>query len=279
MEENYIELIFETGTPELSEILIACLSEASEIEGFEETENGELVKVYIPASKFEATFPERFSLPEGIKYTQRVMQNKNWNAIWESGFEPVIINNFVSVRADFHKRIADTEYEIVITPKMSFGTGHHATTSLMLESLRHFNCEAKTLADFGTGTGVLAILAHKMKAKEVWAVDCDDWSIRNAAENLERNDAQTIRLLQTDVFPNEKHWDIIMANINLRVILDNMPRFYEGLNEKGVLIISGILPEDKDQVESLAHSLRLETEYLRQKNNWLCMAFRKKFLN
>ena len=257
----------------MGEILIACLHDATEIEGFEE--DGELVKAYIPATKYDQTFFERYTFPANIKYTLSVVENRNWNAIWEGGFEPVIIDDFVSVRADFHKAIEGISYEIIITPKMSFDTGHHATTSLMLESLRVYECAGKKLADFGTGTGILAILACKMKAAEILAIDCDDWSITNARENIEKNKCAGIRLMQADRFPAEAQWDIILANINLHVILANMQYFHHSLNNNGLLIISGILQEDKEKVQSLAADIFLVTDSVRQKNNWICITFKK----
>ena len=273
MEEKYIELIFEIENRELGEILIACLSDATEIEGFEEGDG--FVKAYIPATKYDEALFDQLPPPGNIKYTKSVIENKNWNAIWESEFEPVIIDNFVAIRADFHKPVKFVEYEIIITPKMSFGTGHHATTSLMLESLRQYNCAGKKIADFGTGTGVLAILAHKMKAVEILAIDYDDWSIKNALENIEKNKCESIRLMQTDHFPIEEKWDMILANINLHVILANMYNFHQSLNNNGLLIISGILQEDKNKVESLAADLLFLTDSIQQKNNWLCITFRK----
>ncbi len=257
----------------MGEILIACLNDATEIEGFEESEG--LVKAYIPATKYDKTFFDRFPVPGNIKYTQSFIENKNWNAIWENEFEPVIIDNFVAVRADFHAPAKDVAYEIIITPKMSFGTGHHATTSLMLESLREYNCAGKKVADFGTGTGILAILAQKMRAAEILAIDYDGWSIKNAQENMERNKCVSIRLMKADHFPREEKWDIILANINLHVILDNMHNFKHTLNNNGLLIISGILQEDQNKVESLAAGLSFLTNSIRQKNNWLCITFKK----
>lgn len=141
MEENYIEIVFETESRELGEILIACLNDAMEMEGFEEGDG--FVKAYIPATKYDEALFKRLPLPGNIKYTQSVIKNKNWNAIWEKEFEPVIIGDKVAIRAEFHKPIADVEYEIVITPKMSFGTGHHATTGMMVESLYQYGCSGK----------------------------------------------------------------------------------------------------------------------------------------
>lgn len=273
MKEQYIELLFEIENKEQGEILIACLHEALEIEGFEENEN--VIKAYIATDKFNTTFFERYPIPANITYTQTLMENKNWNAIWESEFKPVIINNFVGIRADFHNIIKDVTYEIIITPKMSFGTGHHATTSLMLETLQHQQISAKRVVDFGTGTGVLAILAEKMKAAEVLAIDYDHWSMDNATENIAKNKCTNVQLLQTDHFPIGEKWDLILANINLNVILENMPLFYQGLNANGLLIVSGILQDDLNKVLSTATNHLFSTKLINEKNNWLCITFQK----
>lgn len=272
MEEKYIEITFEVETSEQSEILIARLNDAIEAEGFEEGEG--FVKAYIPEAKYDQAVFNQLMQP-GSKYSVSVIKNENWNSIWENSFNPVIIENFVAIRANFHESIKDVAYEIVITPKMSFGTGHHATTCLMLESLQQYGCGRKKLADFGTGTGILAILAEKMDAEKVLAIDYDDWSIENASENIERNKCRKIQLIKEDHFPVGEKWDMILANVNLRVILANMESFHLNLNNGGLLIISGILQEDKNEVESLAFSHSFLTDSIRQKNNWLCMSFTK----
>ena len=272
MEEKYIEITCEVESSEQGEILIARLNEGIEAEGFEEGEG--FVKVYIPETKYNEAVFYQLMQPD-TRYSISVVKNENWNAIWENSFEPVIVENFVAVRANFHKSIKDVAYEIIITPKMSFGTGHHATTGLMLESLQQNNCAGKKVADFGTGTGILAILAEKMNAEKVLAIDYDDWSIENASENIERNRCRKIQLIKEDHFPGGEKWDIILANINLHVILANMQSFHQNLNNNGLLIISGILQEDRTEVESLAFSQSFLTHNVQQKNNWLCMAFKK----
>lgn len=272
MEEKYIEITFEVENSEQGEMLIARLNEGIEAEGFEEGEG--FVKVYIPETKYNEAVFYQLMQPD-TRYSISVIKNENWNAIWENSFEPVIVENFVAVRANFHKSIKNVAYEIIITPKMSFGTGHHATTGLMLESLQQNNCAGKKVADFGTGTGILAILAEKMNAEKVLAIDYDDWSIENASENIERNRCRKIQLIKEDHFPGGEKWDIILANINLHVILANMQSFHQNLNNNGLLIISGILQEDRTEVESLAFSQSFLTHNVQQKNNWLCMAFKK----
>jgi ribosomal protein L11 methyltransferase len=272
MEEKYIEITVEVESSEQGEMLIARLNDAVEAEGFEEGEG--FVKVYIPETKYDEAVFCQLMQPHN-RYSISVVNNENWNAIWESSFEPVIIENFVAVRAGFHESVKGVAYEIVITPKMSFGTGHHATTGLMLESMQQNNCAGKKVADFGTGTGILAILAEKMNAEKVLAIDCDDWSIENARENFERNKCGKIQLIKKDYFPDGKKWDMILANVNRHVILANMKSFYENLNNDGLLIISGILQEDRTEMESSAFRQSFLAHGLRQKNNWVSMSFKK----
>lgn len=256
------------------EVLIACLNDIMETTGFEEGDR--YVKAYIPEPAFNEALLQDLTCARNIRYTRSVIENKNWNALWESEFKPVIIDDFVTIRADFHKPVEKTAYEIIITPKMSFGTGHHATTTLMLESLRQYGCADKKIADFGTGTGILAILSEKMGAAEVLAIDYDDWSIENALENIKKNQCKNIRLIKQDHFPVDRKWDMILANINLPVIIANMKNFHHYLANDGLLIISGILQENKKEIESAARDMSFITDRTGQKNNWLCLAFKRK---
>jgi ribosomal protein L11 methyltransferase len=274
VNEKYIEIILEVQNREQGEVLIACLSDIMETTGFEEGEG--YVKAYVPEAAFNEAQLLDLTCMMGIKYTRSVIKNKNWNALWESEFKPVVIDDFVTIRADFHKPLQKTAYEIIITPKMSFGTGHHATTALMLESLQQYGCAGRKIADFGTGTGVLAILSEKAGAAEVLAIDHDDWSIENASENIKKNQCKNIRLTREDHFPGQGEWDIILANINLPVIMANMENFYRHLKNDGLLIISGILQENRKDVEFSAAGMSFITDSVREKNNWLCMAFKRK---
>lgn len=271
-----MEIVLEVQNREQGEMLIACLSDVMETSGFEEGEG--YVKAYVPEPAFNEALLQGLSCLRGIKYTRSVIEDKNWNALWESEFKPVMIDDFVTIRADFHKPVEKTAYEVIITPKMSFGTGHHATTGLMLESLRQYGCAGKKVADFGTGTGILAILSEKMGAAEVLAIDHDDWSIENASENIKKNQCNNIRLIRQDHFPEEGKWDMILANINLPVIVANMKKFHQYLKNDGLLIISGILQENRKEVESSATGMSLIADSVREKNNWLCITFKRKVI-
>jgi ribosomal protein L11 methyltransferase len=273
MNEIYIAIEMQIGDAAIQELLIAQLSDSMEIDGFEQQEVS--LKMFIKDENFKEEIFKNIIDINSIKYSKSIIRNENWNAKWESSFSPVIIDKFVAVRADFHSVIDDVEYEIIITPKMSFGTGHHATTSMMLECLNLYQPAGRSVIDFGTGTGVLAILAEKMGATEIVAIDYDDWSINNARENILKNKCTHIELKQADHFPVDKHWDIILANINLNVILDSMAAFAKGIAVNGILVVSGILKENKDELFKTAGDHGFVAESEKEKNNWLCVAFKK----
>jgi ribosomal protein L11 methyltransferase len=243
------------------------------VQGFELI--GNAIVMYIDQDHFDEKIFKKILSINSIKYNISIIYNKNWNEEWEASFTPVVIEDFVAVRAGFHQKQPGVRYDIAITPKMSFGTGHHATTYMMLESLRKFDPAGKSVIDFGTGTGVLAILAAKMGAAKIMAIDNDDWCIENAAENIAANNCSVIQLQKADKFPSTGVWDIILANINLNVILDNFQALASSMNRHSILIISGILKEDIEKLTVAAQSCKLVPEIPAEKNNWLCVAFKK----
>ena len=183
------------------------------------------------------------------------------------------MDNFVAVRADFHEPIKDVQYEIVITPKMSFGTGHHATTYMMMRQMREIDFKNKSVFDFGTGTGILAILAHKSGAASVTAIDNDEWSIKNAEENFQKNNCDTIVLKQRDAVLTDQTFDIILANITKNIILENFSVLSQQLNKNATLLLSGLLEDDEEDIitESRKYSLFPGTRL--KEGNWLCLRF------
>ena len=179
---EYIKITFADLQPEQKEILIAQLADAG-YEGFEEKDSS--LDAFIKSKSFDTIILKEISFKYQTTYTKEKIAETNWNQVWESNFEPVIVNDYVAIRADFHKPIANTKFEIVITPKMSFGTGHHATTYMMIELMKEIDLNGSSVLDFGSGTGILAILAEKEGAKNIEAIDNDDWSIANAGENFD----------------------------------------------------------------------------------------------
>jgi ribosomal protein L11 methyltransferase len=261
---NSIQVSIETAE-EQQEILISQLSDLG-ADGFEQTDK--YLVAYFNENLFKSY--EVNELLKNYSFTTSTIEEKNWNEVWESNFEPVVVNKFCAIRAEFHHPITDVEHEIIITPKMSFGTGHHATTYMMIEQMQHIDFKNKTVFDFGTGTGILAILAEKLGASSVTAIDVDDWSIANAKENFERNSCSEISVSLSSGIP-EQEFDMILANINRNVILNYLSELNRSLKENSYLLLSGLLSSDKkDIVEACAaYSLRLIKHT--ERNNWISL--------
>jgi len=263
----YTEIIFEKGSTS-NELLLAALFEAG-IEGVEEAD--EELKAFIPSDELNHEELNRISDQFGVKFITKIIQPVNWNEQWESGFEPVIVNNFAAIRASFHAPVENVLHEIIITPKMSFGTGHHATTYLMLEEVQQLEMKNKMVVDFGTGTGILAILAEKCGAASIIAIDNDDWSMENAAENSKNNSCTRIKLVKDEVPPATGSFDVILANINKNVILANLSLLKNLLAPGGMLLLSGLLAEDATEIEEACTLQGLHSLQKRVRNNWLCL--------
>jgi len=263
---EYVQIEFLSVSAEQKDILIANLVVAG-FEGFEETEPG--LKAFIPEKDYNDELVKEIA-GEEILFSKTIIEETNWNNVWESNFDSVIIDDFVLIRADFHASIGGTEHEIIITPKMSFGTGHHATTLMMVQQMRQIDFIGKTVLDFGTGTGILAILSEKMGAKKMVALDNDDWSIENAAENIERNDCSLIELKKADTAARDESYDIILANVNKNVIVENFHLFAKQLLPGGVLLLSGLLKEDRDVIFHMCGEYSLQLIQTTVRDNWLC---------
>jgi ribosomal protein L11 methyltransferase len=269
---SYKEIKFTHTTEETGSILIALLS-ASGYEGFEE--EGSVLKAFIPESLFRQKQLEDIAHRLHLKYSIHTIPETNWNAVWESNFHPVVVDDFCAIRADFHEPIQHVAHEIIITPKMSFGTGHHATTFMMIKQMEGIDFPNKRVLDFGTGTGVLAILAGQLGAISITAIDNDEWSIANAAENFSRNNSNKIDLKKADTANVAGTFDIILANITRNVILDNFSLFISHLADDGILLLSGLLQEDEQHIVSKAAEYALHQENKTVRDNWISMRFRK----
>lgn len=266
--KNYIQLIFTNLAEGQQEMLIARLSEL-DVEGFEETENG--LNVFLKESVYERNRVQEAVADPAIVFTVTLIPEQNWNSSWESNFEPVRVDDFVSIRAGFHPPAQEVQYEIIITPKMSFGTGHHATTHLMVQEMREIDFKGKTVFDFGTGTGILAILAEMLGAKKILAIDHDDWSISNAAENIVTNHCERIILEKGDRLKQDDRYDIILANINKNVILEHFQSLVLHLAEGGTLLLSGLLKEDEADLRTRTAESPLRISRVLERNNWICL--------
>lgn len=254
------------------EIMVAQLSDMG-FEGFEEA--GDTLHAFIPENDLnEASLQE--ILAADLETSRKLVPPTNWNAEWEKDFEPVIVHDFASIRAHFHAAVPDVGYEVIITPKMSFGTGHHATTFMMIEYMREIDFNNKTVLDFGTGTGVLAILAEKLGAREIVAIDNDDWSIDNSKENIEVNDCKKIVLLKADTLELGRKFDVILANINKNVLLTNMTAIRQHLNDSGVVIMSGLLSGDRKDIETAVVKEMLKVDEQKDRQNWIALQISEK---
>ncbi len=261
-------------TVDWQDLLIALMSDRG-YEGFEQEDA--LLKAFIPEADFDQAVLEELLTAHGLSYTLERIEEKNWNAEWERNFQPVVVGAFCAIRAHFHEPISGVEHELVITPKMSFGTGHHATTYMMLQSMQGLDLRGKRVLDFGTGTGVLAILAERLGAKEVAAIDNDDWSIANAHENIVANGCSAVVILKEERVANlEGVFDVILANINKHVIVDQLGDLAQQLAPGGVIILSGLLQNDSEDIENEAIKNNLSVSNWMTKGSWICLTTEKK---
>jgi ribosomal protein L11 methyltransferase len=265
---SHIELQIIVTDNSVKEILIAQLANAG-ASGFEE--GRDWLKAFIPEKDYQSFLFKEIIESKILKYSESIINDRNWNAEWEAGFAPVIINDFCAIRAYFHGAIPGVQHNIIITPKMSFGTGHHSTTHMMVEAMAGIDVSGKRVLDFGTGTGVLAILAEKLGAAAVVAIDNDEWSIANAKENFDANNCHKILLNNTDSITGDGTYDIVLANINRHIILENMAAVKQHLAPAGVVLFSGLLTGDEPVVAAAADSQQLVCSGRLVKEGWLCL--------
>ncbi|MEP7372943.1 MAG: 50S ribosomal protein L11 methyltransferase [Chitinophagaceae bacterium] len=263
---KYIQVEFKDISRDQSDLLIALLNEIG-FDGFEEEQSN--LKAFIPEANFDKLVFQQSIKPFQINFSETIIEETNWNQLWESSFEPVVVEDFVAVRANFHEPLQGIKHEIIITPKMSFGTGHHATTYMMLQQMEYLNFRDKSVFDFGTGTGVLAILAEKLGAKKVLAIDNDEWSIENANENIKRNSCGVIDLQFRNTADAENKFNIIIANINKNIILENLEFLEKQLLPGGILLLSGLLTTDEKEILSESNKLGLKFDLKTERHNWL----------
>jgi ribosomal protein L11 methyltransferase len=265
---NTIQISIKAAEAE-QEILIGLLCELG-ANGFEQKDD--YLLAYFPENDFNSY--EVNELVKNYNHNVQTIPEQNWNALWESNFPPVIVEDFCAVRADFHPAVEGVTFEILIMPKMSFGTGHHATTYMMMHQMKDMEFKGRTVFDFGTGTGILSILAEKLGAEKVFGIDVDDWSIRNARENIDKNNCTRIEVSLTSVLPVNKY-DIVLANINRNVILDYMEQLKQLIVDEGYILFSGLLVQDeKDILNDAAHELVLVNR--EEKDNWLSLLCKMK---
>ena len=277
---RYIEL--KCIVPEVengNEILTAFLADIG-YESFVETDTGLLA--YIPKTEFDSqklAFLQQNSKTCGFifSYSYEIIEEQNWNAVWESNYNPVLIDDKCYIRAPFHPQRKDVEYEIIIEPKMSFGTAHHQTTELMISDLLCEDCTDKKVLDMGSGTGILAILAAKRGAKSVLAIDNDTWAYNNCCENIEKNGTDVVKSVLGDAnsIGNEKY-DIILANINRNIILRDIDKYAKALNNDGILFLSGFyLDPDFAAINEATMKNNVFFDSYSEQDNWVAARFYK----
>lgn len=275
---NYTQISFKLNpdNQENREILVAMLSDLA-FESFDESE--EQVMGYIPGEMANLNEIKEITslMPFSVQTEDEVIPDKNWNEVWEKNyFKPLLIGNRCLVRAPFHTKYESAEFELVIEPKMAFGTGNHETTTLVAEQILNMDLAGKTVLDMGCGTGILGMLASLKGAKNVTAIDIDTWSFESTVENARLNNILNLeaklgdaRLLGSETF------EIIFANIHKNVIINDLPVYESVLQSGGNIYLSGFYTHDMPDVKAKAESLRLVETGFQEKNNWVVYSFKK----
>ena len=265
---NYTQLRFTISQPEMTDVLIARLNELP-ILGTEEMV-GQLIAYFNEGDLNEDNL---HMVLDGLNYEYQVEEipHENWNANWESNFEPIRVNDQVGIRASFHPPFSDVTYDLEITPKMSFGTGHHETTRMMVELMCEQDFTGDRVLDFGTGTGVLAILAFKMGASQVLGTDNDTWCIESGIENYSKNQCEAVRITGQTLEELNETFDIILANINLNILLEFMPQIRRLLAKDGKIFLSGILDSDLPAMSQCLETHGFKVQQVVQKKNWIAI--------
>ncbi len=260
-----------------SEILSAYLGEI-DFEGFYEKDN--LLHAFISKSKYsKEKFDQALELVKSetnVDFSFNELPHQNWNALWESNFEPVYIENRLAIIAPFHELESNFERTIQIEPKMSFGTGHHQTTYMMCESILDASLAEKTILDMGSGTGVLAILCEMKGAKKILAIDIEPWSVENCRKNAVVNNCNRIESVLGDIEAIiGNRFDVVFANINKNILLSHMPNYIQALSPNGFLYLSGFFSSDAQEIKEIAEGLGLSFFSKREREGWCMMVLKK----
>lgn len=274
---NYIEYNFTVSPTEMgAEILMAELAEVG-FDSFEDTPTG--IKAYIPKDSWNEHILQDIYLlsnPEfTISYQITEIEQVNWNEEWEKNFSPIVVEDLCTVRANFHP-VPNTRYDIVITPKMSFGTGHHETTYMMLQQLLPLSLEGTKVLDMGCGTGILAIMAALRGARDITAIDIDPWCVENATENVQQNNCSFIIIKEGDVsLIAGEQYNLILANINRNILLSDIPAYTQALLPQGLLLVSGFYEEDLPAIKEKCQEVGLTYLSHIERNRWVSAKFQR----
>jgi ribosomal protein L11 methyltransferase len=275
---NYYEITFvlEPLLP-AREVLVAELAELP-FESFAETANG--VKAYIPESAFDMAFLEDLMVQgmpdQKVALEVILIEDENWNAKWESNFDPIWVTDQMIIRAPFHAQPPGVTYDILIEPKMSFGTGHHATTFLVAQAMLDMQWQGKCVLDMGAGTGVLGILADKMGATTVDAIDIDEWAFENMKENNARNEtSMRMQMGGAELLGSKPKYDVILANINRNILTRDMANYARTMHAGALILFSGFYVQDEQEIMAAAQECGLEFSHSTSKEQWAMMVFQK----
>lgn len=268
-KEGYTRFSFITG--EDYGVLLASLNDLP-FTGFEEDEG--ILHAYLPAGKDTVAFRQKLNAALtglNVRLSSRQIPWENWNAIWEQSFSPVLIGDIIRIRASFHEPDPFYKYEIIIDPRMAFGTGHHATTFMMVKAIEKLKVADKSVLDFGCGTGVLSILAYMRGASQILAIDNDELAIENTLQNCRTNNIHNVNVKTGSLDIVKDRWEIILANINKDVILERVKSFRNLLMHPGVLVVSGMLSQDREEVENAFLANDFNLEFADQHQGWCCL--------
>ena len=274
---NYIGYSFKVSPIEPGvEILIAQLGEAG-FESFVENEDG--VAAYIQENDWNTEILKDIQILNSnefkITFEEEVIEQINWNSEWEKNFNQIQVDDLVSIRAPFHEN-PNLKYDIVIEPKMSFGTGHHETTHMMVQHLLQLDLTNKKTLDMGCGTGILAIFAEMKGAQPIDAIDIDNWCYVNSLENVERNNCKHISVFEGDAsLLMNKKYDVIIANINRNILLNDMASYMNCLNDDGIILFSGFYQEDIPIIDAEVSKYGLTLDKIIDRNNWVSLKYIK----
>ena len=276
---NYIGCFFkiDSGSLDIQTAIDILVAELGQV-GFESfTENPDGVEAYIQKADWNASLLNDIQILQSeevtFSYDVKEIEQVNWNEEWEKNFEPIVVADQVSIRAPFHEN-PGLKYDIVIEPKMSFGTGHHETTHLMIQHLMELDLQGKKVLDMGCGTGILAIFAEMKGAAALDAIDIDNWCYENSLENVERNNCHHISVFEGDAsLLKSDVYDVIIANINRNILLKDMSVYADSLKENGILLLSGFYTEDIEKINESAESNGLKQVKKLTRNNWVGLKY------
>ena len=275
---SYLEIVLDVSglSLDIQDIMIAKMNDSG-FDSFEQKEN----EIHAFTLNTKLGIDEFLELGNGLPFSFnitdfKILEDKNWNDVWESNFTPVLINSCY-IRAPFHDIIKNIKYDILISPNMSFGTGHHETTNLMISNLLQINCVNKNVLDVGSGTGVLSILSEKKGASNIYSLDIDSYAYRNTLDNIKLNNCHNISTYNSDIYglSSNQKFDILLANINKNILISQLSQYISVMSQDAIIMISGFFDSDFESIHLLALKYKLTLKHDVTKNKWKCAVYLK----